>query len=42
MLETTVKTLNDFEKKKQEEKMERVKSFTEFAKIISEFGENKK
>lgn len=43
MLETAAKTLADFEKKKQEAKMEcAVKSFTEFAQIISKFGENKK
>lgn len=42
MLETAAKTLDDFKKKKQEAKMEFVKSFTEFAQIISKFGENKK
>ena len=42
MLETAAKTLADSEKKKQEEKMELVKSFTEFVQFISKFGENKK
>ena len=42
MLKTAAKTLDDFEKKKQKAKMECVKTFTEFAQIISKFGENKK
>lgn len=42
MLQTAAKTLDDFKKKKQEAKMECVKSFAEFVQIISKFGENKK
>ena len=42
MLQTAAKTLDDLKKKKQEAKMECIKSFTEFAQIISKFGENKK